>query len=68
MKGDNFMSPEKIKAREKELNEKCIKCRRQSPTPPSFERCNYDCTIGTQLHMLDAEKGNGWGSHKHWQK
>ena len=68
MKGDNFMSPEAIKKREEELNAKCVKCRRQSPTPPSFERCNYYCTIGAQLHKLDFEKKDGWGDHKHWKK
>lgn len=68
MKGVLLMSPEKIKAREKELNEKSVKCRKQSPTPPSFERCNYYCTIGAQLHKLEFEKGKGWGSHDYWQK
>ena len=61
------MSPEQIRKREEELNAKCVKCRQQNGIP-SFDHCNYYCTIGAQLHKLDFEKQNGWGNHSYWQK
>lgn len=51
--------------KQNELLTQCNKCRKVST--PSFERCNYDCTIGRRLHMLEVEYSDvtGW-SHKHW--
>lgn len=55
----------KKQERLEELNQRCIKCKQKEK--PSLERCNYYCTIGRKIHMLDAELGNGWGKHNYWK-
>ena len=58
---------EAYERKRKELEEKCILCRKQQTL--SFERCNYGCTTGKKLRMLEAEYADvtGW-SHKMWNK
>lgn len=58
---------EAYERRQKELMDKCSECRKRSTFPPSFERCNYDCTTGRKLHMLEVEYSDvtGW-THQKW--
>ena len=56
-----------IEEREKALQKKCMECRKKYGMP-TFDHCNYHCIIGNQLHKLEFEKKNGWGSHKYWKE
>lgn len=49
------------------LEKNCETCRKtQNPT---IDRCNYHCSIGRKLRMLEAEYSDvtGW-SHNHWKE
>ena len=61
------MTDEKKKEKLEKLNKKCVECRKRYGNP-TYDHCNYHCTIGAQIHRLDAESENGWGSHDHWSK
>ena len=56
---------ETYKRKSGELLKRCVSCR-NSPYPPSVERCD-ECTIGRRLRMLESEYSDvtGW-SHSTW--
>lgn len=61
------MTTEQIQKREKELNQKCMECRRKYGTP-SYDHCEYHCQVGNEMHKLDFERQNGFNSHKYWKE
>lgn len=67
-------TPEEIEARRKiferkkaDLSKTCDVCRKRSGMP-TIDHCNYGCTIGRKLRMLEAEYSDvtGW-SHELWK-
>ncbi len=59
---------EQYEEKRDELLKICEKCRKNTKTPPSIDRCNYHCSTGTRLRMLEAEYKDvtGWG-HDSWK-
>ena len=58
---------EAYKKQRDELNAKCVDCRKLQT--PSYERCNYGCSIGKKLRWLETEYSDVTGfSHKNWGK
>ena len=57
---------ENYEKKREELEVQCAKCR-TSTFMPTSERCDYGCTIGRKLRMLEAEYSDvtGW-SHNKW--
>lgn len=58
---------EHYEKKREDLNKNCERCRKTQH--PTIERCNYHCSIGRKLRMLEAEYSDvtGW-SHDHWRK
>lgn len=59
---------EQYEEKRKKLEKRCQKCKETSLIPPSYDRCDYHCTIGRKIRYLESEYSDvtGW-SHENWK-